>query len=157
MFYPLIQCTGKVAILLLYQRVFDVGHANQWFPITIKVCMGLLFVGEFAFIFLIAFQCFPVASIWDKTITDAKCINLDKAYLVGALLTIGADLILIIMPIPALRKLQISQRKRIALSIVFGIGSFGIVASVVRIKYLVVEGTNLNDLPCKYCKNPMSP
>jgi hypothetical protein len=149
MFYPLIQCTGKVAILLLYQRVFDVGHSAQWFPITIKVCIGLLFVGELTFILLIGFQCLPVAAIWDKTITDAKCLNLDTAYLIGAILTIGADLVLIVLPIPALRKLQISPRKRAGLIIVFGIGSFGIVASLVRIKYLIVEGTNVLDLTCE--------
>lgn len=121
--YVFIQCTGKIAILLLYQRVFDTGNGSRWLLRAIKVMLVLTFAIEGGYIFIIAFQCFPVNSLWDPTITDAKCVNTNIAFTVGAVLNIASDVILMALPIPALWKLQTTKKKRAGVAFMLAIAS----------------------------------
>ncbi|KAH8198157.1 hypothetical protein TruAng_007690 [Truncatella angustata] len=139
--YVFVQCTGKIAILLLYQRVLVTASSAQWFRIAVKVMLVLTFTIEGTYIFIIAFQCLPVASLWDPSITDVKCLNSGIAFTAGAVLNISSDVILMILPIPPLWKLQTSLRKRAGVAAMLAIASFGIIASLVRIKYLVAGGS----------------
>ncbi|KAI1855636.1 hypothetical protein JX266_000501 [Neoarthrinium moseri] len=134
--YILVQCIAKLAVLLLYQRIFSLGAA-RWFRLTVKGFIGLSFVMAILFTFLILFQCWPVQAAWDLTIPDAKCLNFAPLLFAGSLAGILTDIILILLPITELRKLQISGKKRIGVSIMFAIALLGVVASVVRLQYLV--------------------
>ncbi|KAK9424075.1 hypothetical protein SUNI508_13794 [Seiridium unicorne] len=135
--YVFIQGSGKLAILLLYQRVFDTGNGAQWFRRAIKVMIVLTFAIEGGYVFIIAFQCLPVASLWDPSITDAKCLNANVAFTAGAVLNIASDIVLMVLPIPALWKLQTSVQKRLGVALMLAIASLGIIASLVRVKFLV--------------------
>ncbi|ETS76791.1 hypothetical protein PFICI_12178 [Pestalotiopsis fici W106-1] len=135
--YVFVQCTGKIAVLLLYQRVFDTGHGAQWLRRAIKVMIVLTFAIEGTYIFIIAFQCLPVAALWDPSIKDFTCLNAGVAFAAGAVLNIASDFVLMILPLPALWKLQTSKRKRFGVALMLVIASLGIVASLVRIKFLI--------------------
>ncbi|KAH8647368.1 hypothetical protein BX600DRAFT_153121 [Xylariales sp. PMI_506] len=143
--YVVVQCTGKIGILVMYQRVFDTGsNGVRWFRFTIWGLIAFCLVEELIYILIIALQCLPVAALWDTSITGAKCINADLAFFIGAIFNIVGDIVLIILPIPMLHKLQVSQRKRIGVAIMFAVASLGFVASIVRVKYLV-EGASKFD------------
>jgi hypothetical protein len=85
--------------------------------------MVLTFLSEAVFVLLIALQCQPVAALWDPAITDAKCFDGTVAFSVGGILNIASDLALMILPIPALRKLQVSAKKRAGIALVLAIAS----------------------------------
>ncbi|KAI4599970.1 hypothetical protein KJ359_001071 [Pestalotiopsis sp. 9143b] len=121
--YVFVQCTGKIAVLLLYQRVFDTGHGAQWLRRAIKVMIVLTFAIEGTYIFIIAFQCLPVASLWDPSIKDFTCLNAGVAFAAGAVLNIASDFVLMILPLPALWKLQTSKRKRFGVAFMLAIAS----------------------------------
>jgi hypothetical protein len=121
--YVLIQCTGKLSILLLYQRIFDTGNCTGWFRISLKVLIAVTFVLETVYVFLVAFQCMPVSSLWDGTMAEAKCMNVGLAFVIGGTINITGDVILMVLPIPQLRKLQVSRKKKVAIAIMFAIAS----------------------------------
>lgn len=77
---------------------------------------GLIYLG------LLAFQCIPLSSIWDKNVTG-KCLNLKATGYSGAAFSIVEDFAILLMPIPELLKLQLNRRKKIALSFMFSLGS----------------------------------
>jgi hypothetical protein len=120
--YVIVQCSARMAILLLYQQVFDTG-STAWFGLVIKICLVLQMVKETIFLFLIIFECLPISAVWDKSITDAKCLNLSLISLVGAIFSIGTDVVLALLPIPMLWKLQVSRAKRVGIAFVFVVAS----------------------------------
>ncbi|KAH8655846.1 hypothetical protein BX600DRAFT_553013 [Xylariales sp. PMI_506] len=142
--YLFVQFSGKIAILLLYQRIFEVGSTARWFWWAIKICLGLAVSAEGAYLIVICVQCVPLAGMWDTSITDAKCIDLDAVALTGAIMSIIADLVLITLPMTVIFKLQIDRRKRIAVSFVFAIASVGVIASIVRLVFLTERKSSVD-------------
>ncbi|EGY13935.1 uncharacterized protein VDAG_00617 [Verticillium dahliae VdLs.17] len=132
MFYILVQVTAKASILILFWRIFTA----RWFRITVWGGGIFLVTHGLLFLLLIVFQCLPVRAIWDKSL-DAKCLNITAVGLAGAAFSIFEDIAILLMPIPEVRKLQLTLKKRVAVCLMFGIGSFACVTSMVRLKYMV--------------------
>ncbi|KAH8199612.1 hypothetical protein TruAng_006205 [Truncatella angustata] len=131
--YIAIQLLAKVSISLLFIRLFPA----RWIRLTLQIFIAFMLGHGLIFIMVIAFQCWPVHSIWDKTITG-RCVDVTVVGYVGAGLSIGEDLFLMLLPIAELRKLQVTQRQRVLLSAMFAIGSFAAVTSMIRLKYMVM-------------------
>jgi hypothetical protein len=120
--YVVVMFTGKITILLLYLRIFDTGSV-KWFGWVIKICLVLLCISQTIFLFLVIFECLPISAVWDKSITSAKCLNLHALAVVGAVSSIGTDILLMVLPIPALWQLQVSRAKRLGLVFIFSVAS----------------------------------
>ncbi|KAJ0165323.1 hypothetical protein CTA2_11628 [Colletotrichum tanaceti] len=133
MIYILVITGAKAALCAFYARVFS----HQPFRLVANIFLTLLAVQTPLFVFLIMFQCIPIQAVWDRSI-HGHCLNITAISYAGAAITIIEDLILIAMPIPELMKLQLGSRKKLALAFLFGFGSFAIIASIVRLKYLVM-------------------
>lgn len=116
--YIVIQVVVKISIALMIARIFPV----RWMQLTVKGFIVFMIAHNIIFVFLILFQCMPVASIWNKTITG-KCIDITAVGYAGAALTIAEDLVLIGLPIPELLKLQVSLTRRIHLIVIFTLAS----------------------------------
>ncbi|CCF43882.1 integral membrane protein [Colletotrichum higginsianum] len=130
--YIFIQVFAKASIACFYSRVFT----NKRFQLAIKCFLVFLFSHGLMFLLLLAFQCVPVRSIWDRSV-NGRCFDTAAISYGGAACSILEDFVLILMPLPELLKLKLSKRKKSALVFMFGIGSFACVASMVRLKYLV--------------------
>lgn len=109
-------------MLLLYYRVFKLG-GSTWFQWAIKIGIAWKLVIGTTYTFIILFGCSPVSGSWDSTITDAKCLDFNLTVLTGAVVSIFEDIVLVLLPIPALRTLKVSGRKRLEVAIMFGIAS----------------------------------
>lgn len=116
--YILVQDFAKISILLLYHRVF----ARPWFKLTTKVFIAFIATHGFVFILVVIFQCIPIYSIWDRTIT-AKCVNLAAVGYAGAVLSIVEDLAILFLPVSELGTLNLGVRKTVSLMVMFSIGS----------------------------------
>ncbi|ETS83104.1 hypothetical protein PFICI_04980 [Pestalotiopsis fici W106-1] len=135
--YIWVQITSKLAVLLLYYRVFKVA-GSLWFRWAVRGCMAFKLLHGLIYTFVVIFQCSPVSAFWDTTITDAKCFNEGIIVFSGAVVSIAEDIALMVLPISELRKLQVSGRKRWGVAIMFAFASFGTIASIVRLRYLLV-------------------
>jgi hypothetical protein len=67
------------------------------------------------------FQCQPVNGLWDPYIA-AKCINSKNVAYAGAAIGITQDFIILVVPIPELKALQMNQAKKLNTLALFSIG-----------------------------------
>lgn len=147
--------------MAFYYRVFP----SAKFRIAAKLVIAFLVVHGTVYLGLLAFQCLPLSSIWDKNVIG-KCVNLTATGYSGAVCSIVEDIVIMLMPIPELLKLKLSRRKKAALVFMFSLGSLYVhpcpriaavaansrnsacVTSMVRLKYLVAFANTL-DPPCR--------
>ncbi|OHF01597.1 integral membrane protein [Colletotrichum orchidophilum] len=132
--YILIQVFAKISILLFFSRIF---HAKR-FQLTVRYLIIFLLLHGLISLLVVILQCTPVSSTWDRSNTSRKCLNVTAIEYTGAVLSIVEDLVILVLPIPELVKIQLNMRKRIALGLMFSLGSFTCIATMVRLKYLVM-------------------
>ncbi|KAK9772380.1 hypothetical protein SCAR479_10918 [Seiridium cardinale] len=128
----------KISILALYHRLFP-GKRFKW------VCVG---VGAFVIAYSITavmtniFQCTPVESNWDKSIT-AHCVNLGSELVAVSSLNVLTDATILCLPMPFIWRLKTDFRRKLQLTCMFLLGSFVVVVSIVRVTY--VAGVSFSD------------
>ncbi|RDW60307.1 hypothetical protein BP5796_11913 [Coleophoma crateriformis] len=74
---------------------------------------------------------------WMYKVAPVKCINSYAAIFVAAALSITHDLIILAMPLPVLWQLHLPWQKKANLLIMFSVGSFVIVCSLIRLPSLL--------------------
>ncbi|TDZ67420.1 Satratoxin biosynthesis SC1 cluster protein 4 [Colletotrichum trifolii] len=129
----------KLSIVMSYLRVFQI-------PTTQKICKGMLVVlaiyGAWT-IFGSIFQCIPVQAFWGAG--QGKCLNQQVFWFSNAGLNIATDIATCAIPIPLIKSLQISRKQKIALMMVFAVGGFVCITSIIRLSSLY-EVTTSTDL-----------
>lgn len=121
----------KIAILFFYIRVFN------WKGRMLATCyatMGLLVATWLACDLAACFQCRPLAFWWDNTIPGGTCFNVQNFYRAQAITSPILDTIVLVLPVRSIWGLNLPERKRIELLLVFGVASVGLVASIVRVQ-----------------------
>lgn len=114
----MIQNLAKFSILLLYLRIFP----NPKFRRIVQVCMAWQFCHTLAFLFGDMFQCVPVDAVWMPQ-RAGKCLDFNAFSFAGAGLSIFEDIVITLLPISELKGLNLTLRKRIALCLMFALGS----------------------------------
>lgn len=131
--YALVQLTIQISILALYARVFP----TRWIRIAVWVGIVTFIIQDVIYIGMIIFRCSPMDAIWDVRVTG-RCLDLNRIGLSGAILHIVEHFILLVLPLYELWKLNLSRRKKIQLCLVFTLGSFSCITSVIRLKYVAI-------------------
>lgn len=142
--YAMIQGFTKISVCLFYLRLFPV----RWFQTATICTIVLITCSCTGFIFAIAFQCEPAVSFWDRSI-PSKCIDQNAMSYAGAAASISQHIIILLLPIPCISSLQIGRGKKISLFVLFGLGIFALLTSLIRIKYIVGFGST-TDITCKF-------
>ncbi|KAK0386812.1 hypothetical protein NLU13_6648 [Sarocladium strictum] len=137
--YIIVQVVAKVSILVLFGRIFPA----TWLQRAVIVCSVFLIAHGSVYMLLIILQCLPVHAVWDRSIT-AKCLNLTAITVSGAILSIIEDVVIFALPIKEVLMLRLTMQKRIALVLMFSVGSFACVTSIVRLKYIVTFANSLD-------------
>ncbi|KAH7392522.1 hypothetical protein BKA66DRAFT_510100 [Pyrenochaeta sp. MPI-SDFR-AT-0127] len=139
--YSLVLTVTKVSILIQYLRIFPVRRFR-------KACFGVLGVvvayGAWA-IFSSIFICNPVAFSWDKSIPGGHCMNQLVVWFTNAGMNIAQDVIILLMPMPVIRTLQIPKGQKTGLVTMFALGTSVTLVSVVRLHSLD-NISNSNDI-----------
>ncbi|KAL2870512.1 putative integral membrane protein [Aspergillus lucknowensis] len=82
-------------------------------------------------------NCVPVAKFWNESL-DGYCLDKKALWFSNSAIHIFTDIVLLIFPMPALKKLQLPSRQKIALMAVFALGAFVFVTSILRMQSLLV-------------------
>ncbi|KAJ5970362.1 uncharacterized protein N7479_000280 [Penicillium vulpinum] len=139
----------KLSLLWFYLRLDQHGYMKWAVYALTFVVLGL----SIASALVLAFSCFPPAKFWDLTGTvPGNCMSATSQqtfYEANGVLNIVTDILVYLTPIPMLWKVQIPlkaayglQRKKIALTGVFGLGIFALAAGCVRYAYVkMLSGT----------------
>ncbi|KAJ5290130.1 uncharacterized protein N7443_010383 [Penicillium atrosanguineum] len=136
-FYKLTMNITKMSILMLYLRIF----IQRWFRITCHVLLLIITSYMVAAFFASVFQCTPVSRAWDKTI-PGSCIDITTNWYANAGFSIATDIIILALPMYPLYKTKMMLKRKIALMIVFALGAFVAVTSIIRMQTLDFSSTS---------------
>lgn len=127
-FYNAAVLCAKASILMQYFRVFPTHRMRLvcWIMITILALYGTWAVIS-AFL-----NCIPVAKFWDDSI-DGFCLSKPGLWFSNASMHITTDIVILIIPIPALISIDIPKRQKVALMVMFALGGFVCITSIVRL------------------------
>ncbi|KAJ4245513.1 hypothetical protein NW762_014022 [Fusarium torreyae] len=129
--YNVAMCIVKIGLLFQYRRVFSLPS------IQLITFYGLVFMVVWTLIitFLNVLVCVPVAKFWDRTISG-KCLDQLVIWYVMAGFNLATDLAIFCIPLPVVRSLQLPKKQKVMLLVIFSIGFFTCIISIIRIRTL---------------------
>ncbi|KAF4307534.1 hypothetical protein GTA08_BOTSDO03810 [Botryosphaeria dothidea] len=132
--YLVVISMTKVSILFFYLRIFP----DKDFRKIAYGVMGVTIAYMVAFLLVSAFQCIPVQAAWlhwDGSYHGA-CNNVNAQGWAAAAFNIVLDLCILILPLRQLSKLVMGWKKKAQLLLMFLVGGFVTVVSVLRLETL---------------------
>ncbi|KAK8022129.1 integral membrane protein [Apiospora rasikravindrae] len=140
--YSLVKTLAKVAILCLIRQVFA---RVTWIQRVVKGGFVFYFCSGVAFTTVVTLQCLPVQANWIPSLRpSSRCLDIQAVGYAAGALTIAEDIFMIILPLPHLFRLQMSIKKKMSVSLLFGFAFFATITSIIRLKYLVEYGTSVD-------------
>ncbi|KAL4948120.1 hypothetical protein BDW69DRAFT_199121 [Aspergillus filifer] len=119
----------RIMLLSLYLRIFTLQKSYRIACYTLIALVVALAVSD---ILAGAFQCTPIAYLWDKTIKGGHCIDIPQFFRYGTLPNVIIDLLMLVLPQPVVWKLHSPTHVKVGLALTFLTGSVGMVTSIVR-------------------------
>ncbi|KAF2190628.1 hypothetical protein K469DRAFT_559523 [Zopfia rhizophila CBS 207.26] len=123
----------KLAILVQYLRIFP----TRRFHTVCCVLLGLVAAYGIWTLFGSIFLCTPVPFFWDKSIQGGTCMNQFIVWYLNAGVNIVQDFVILILPMPLLRRLNIPKGQKRALMAIFALGGFVCLISIIRLQSLI--------------------
>jgi len=133
----------KLCLLLFYLRIFpsDTVRRLLWCTLVFTALYGV------TFFFLAIFQCTPVRFFWlhwDGE-HEGTCLNLSAIGWANAAFSIVLDFGMLAIPLSQLRTLTLLHwKKKIGAGLMFFVGTFVTVVSIIRVKALITFGMSSN-------------
>ena len=122
--YNIAVALTKYSVILFYARVFN-SKQNRAFRISLWVAT---FIVSGILIFSIVetiFQCTPIKKAWNSAV-PGYCIDEQAAWFAHAGLSVGADVVILALPLPMLWGLNLKLPQKLLVSVVFVCG-YGLV------------------------------
>lgn len=119
MFYLVSLFEYKVAIFLLYLRLFQVDKAFKYATwVVLFFVVGYLAANIWSHLF----GCSPTSKFWHPTSPD-HCFDLVKAVTDYASLNVASDFIIFVLPFLVVWQLQLSPKEKIGVFLIFTMGA----------------------------------
>ena len=111
---------AKAAVLLQLQRIFAPIRTGgvYWSLIALQVFNPLFY---FAGVVLLAFPCNPREKWWN-TLIPGTCVNFQGMTLASASFNLCFDIAMLLVPLVAITRLQMSPARKAGVAAVFGVG-----------------------------------
>ncbi|KAL8777189.1 MAG: hypothetical protein Q9213_007969 [Squamulea squamosa] len=146
----------KTSIVLFYRRIF-VTSKRTLFDMLTKITIIVIFLWTIAFILMIIFACGSEFSAnWGSPAAQHVYCNkigfTSEEGLAGSDLIL--DVVLLILPIPVIWRLQMSNTRKVAVTAIFMLGLSALAASVARLVLYVqviqaaVDDVEVDQNPC---------
>ncbi|KAI4736882.1 hypothetical protein E4T50_12637 [Aureobasidium sp. EXF-12298] len=131
----------KLSLLISYLRV---AGFNRIYATVVWTVLVSVVISQILFTILLSVGCQPIAKQWDPSI-PGKCLNALPVYFALGGTSLGWDLIIIVLPFPILRRLQLDFHRKVkplcadefrfkvALFAVFSLGFFVTIVQAVRL------------------------
>ncbi|KAL2001221.1 hypothetical protein VTN02DRAFT_2082 [Thermoascus thermophilus] len=103
--------------------------------------MAVIISGTFGFIVATVFQCVPVQAYWYRNIPNKTCVNNAIFRWCWAGYNTLTDIFICLMPMPLLAKLQLDIMRKIGIMIMFSLGLFVCITSIVRMRAMRASTT----------------
>ena len=111
---------SKLSLLGLFLRIF----VEQSQRIATYVLIGVLSLFCVAQVIATCLQCIPLSYLWDPTgHPGGHCVDFNSLWRWGSFPNILTDILMLLLPLPCLLKLHLSNRDKIGLVATFATGS----------------------------------
>ena len=127
-FYGIAMTLPKISVLCMFLQIF----VESWQRKACYVLIGILAATSVADVIANWNLCTPLSFLWDKTIPGGHCIDVSAYWRWGTFPNIVTDVLMILLPIPAIIKIQLKWKDKIGILLTFLIGGVGLVASILR-------------------------
>ncbi|KAI4224926.1 MAG: hypothetical protein L6R40_008403, partial [Gallowayella cf. fulva] len=117
-FYKATLNLTKISILHLYLRIFT---NILWFRRLTLAIAAYIALYALATILATIFQCAPVKRAWDREV-EGKCIDLTRFWYANAVHNVVSDVLVLALPVPVIRRLQMPGGVKGGLYGVFSLG-----------------------------------
>ncbi|KAF2825488.1 hypothetical protein CC86DRAFT_325588, partial [Ophiobolus disseminans] len=108
--------------------------------------IGILVLLNFlAVVFTVSTICQPFAAWWDDQIPGGKCGNILVIWKSVSVPNIATDLMILVLPLPALYKLHVDIGTKIGLYLTFMVGSVGVLTSILKLLAFMNVNERHND------------
>lgn len=111
----------KTAILLDLLRLFSPRGQRSWF---FWACHILIWVNVLFYtigIFFVIFGCHPREKLWNKLLPGGHCVNVSALTVASGAINLPSDVCILLLPQTAIRRLNLSTRKKIGISAIFAV------------------------------------
>lgn len=109
----------KASICCLYMQIFPL----PWIRSTSITIIGVVIAYTIAHIVSDLTQCIPLATLWDPTITNAKCYPFSHQVIAMAIINIITDIAILLVPMKPIWGLMISRKRKWQLSVILSLGA----------------------------------
>ncbi|OAQ97353.1 hypothetical protein LLEC1_03416 [Akanthomyces lecanii] len=130
----------KTSIILFYIRIFDTPR----FKLVAFIVWIYTLLLAISIWFATLFECRPISFFWDKDQEGGVCVKnpLITIGLTSGVLSCVGDVVIFLMPIPALSKLRLEPKKKGGLIAIFLLGLSVVCTSFIR--WVALLGTDTN-------------
>ncbi|KLU91462.1 hypothetical protein MAPG_09982 [Magnaporthiopsis poae ATCC 64411] len=141
-FYFTLVSMTKMALLLFYLRIFPARGIRRllWGTVAFNAVFGL------ASVLIGVLQCRPVRFFWEKWDGEhtGTCLDLNAIAWGNAAVSIALDFWMLALPLSQLRNLKLHWKKKIGVGLMFGVGTFVTVVSILRLQSMVEFASTIN-------------
>ncbi|KAK9772830.1 putative Extracellular membrane protein CFEM domain-containing protein [Seiridium cardinale] len=132
----------KISILLCYLKIFPKREMKIAIWVFIALNIGYLISFEVVSIF----QCTPIQGAWRGWDGEfpTTCRNINVQGWMAAFINVVLDFGTIILPLPELYNLSMSRKKKVQIMLMFSVGFFVSIVSIVRFKSLAAYASTAN-------------
>lgn len=109
----------KLAILVLYLRIF-IDRFSRWMCWAV---IGILLANMIVNYFTVGFQCNHFDYGWKPWMWDGNCDNILQHYTWSAMPNIITDVVMLLLPLPALWRLKLPIQVKLGLVVTLMVGS----------------------------------
>ncbi|KAL9021143.1 MAG: hypothetical protein Q9185_001682 [Variospora sp. 1 TL-2023] len=127
--------TARLSILYFYHRLFPRESAPRWWRTCLYIVTFFVIGWFIAGLCCVTFICTPISYYWTRT-GNGHCINEMAVMYLSAALTIVADILILLLPLPVIWNLHMRRSKKIGVMTIFLLGGFTCVATIVRFCYV---------------------
>jgi hypothetical protein len=129
----------KLSLLFFYLRIFPAT------PIRRTLWGTIIFNCVFGAVFLIVsiFQCRPISYFWTKWDGEHKgqCMDINAIAWSNSAISIALDIWMLAIPLSQLKALNLDWRKKVGVGMMFSVGAFVTIVSILRLRSLVTFGS----------------
>ncbi|KAF2462568.1 uncharacterized protein BDR25DRAFT_198610, partial [Lindgomyces ingoldianus] len=135
----------KISVLLFYQRLFSVSI----FPRVVWFMIVVIAMWTITILLVSIFKTNPISGIW--TNPEETYVIDDAAYSIAvAAMSLGFDVIVLLVPLLVIRTLKMSYRNKIAVMMSFWLDGLCCVAGAARLQLLYQGVHSVTDNPNAY-------
>ncbi|KAF1975174.1 hypothetical protein BU23DRAFT_459301 [Bimuria novae-zelandiae CBS 107.79] len=132
----------KLSLLFFFLRIFPAKPVQRliWATVAFDVLIGV------AFIIAAIFQCTPISHYWTKWDGEhnGTCINVNALGWANAIISIVMDFWMLAIPLWQVSQLKMAWKKKISVTLMFCVGAFVTIISIIRLQSLISLGNTQN-------------